>query len=122
MGGWQAPFVGAGSSLHSGEGGPKPIPLEAHLTAAGRLFSCLFDQPLRVQDLADANWFGKALNWTLDLSELHVSGSEVRAFNRPGVPTTPGNRCNYLATPPDVQSLQAAEADPFFGFPLQVHG
>jgi hypothetical protein len=119
---WRAPFEAAGLSLHSGGGGPKPLPVSAHLTSGDRLFSCFFDQPLRLQKLTDANWRGQARGRELVLSGLHVAGFEVRGFNRQGPPTGFRNRCSYLATPPDVQSLQATEADPFIGFPLQVHG
>lgn len=99
-----------------------PVPLEAHLTGSGRLFSCLFDRPLKVQDLADANWFGRAFLQQLDFHTMHVDGNEARGFARVIGSAGPGERCSYLATPPDVQSLDGIPAAPFTGFPLQVHG
>jgi hypothetical protein len=51
-----------------------------------------------------------------------VSGTDVRAFARVTGPAPPGERCSYLAAPPDVLSLAGVPAAQFQGFPLQVHG
>lgn len=120
--GWRLPFEVSKLSQHSPAGGPPPVPLEAHLTASGRLFTCFFDRDLRDWPINDANWRARAFSQNIDIHTCHVHGSQVRAFARVVGPAPAGERCSYLATPPDVQSQTWVPAERFIGFPLQVFG
>jgi hypothetical protein len=92
------------------------------LTASGRLFTCFFDRPLKVQPISDVNWFGRAFLQALDFYQCHVHENQVRAFARVVGTAGPGERCSYLATPADVQGLGGTPVEPFVSFPLQVFG
>jgi hypothetical protein len=98
-----------------------PVPVHAEITAAGRVFACQFDKPLKVQPLNEANWIGVAYHQKFVLNWCFVDGDTVVGNPRYGEADFHPGRVTYLATPADVQSDQAVPADPFTAFPVQEH-
>lgn len=104
----------------SGTGGPPPVPVLAQLTRAGTILRVEFDRTLRPGPSDPANWRGRDGLNRLEVQFMDATGVNVVGANRQGRPITGTPRVTYLATPPDVVSLDGTPVERFIAFPLDV--